>query len=278
MLKLTLVIPVYNEEHHIKACLDAVAKQQEMPDEVIVVDNNCTDRTIQIAKTFDFVTVIKEPLQGRGHARSAGFNTAKSEIIGRIDADSRIASNWVKTVKEKFSNDSELMGLTGLANTAFLPYINVPKLKIFSRSYFWFAHAGFNTVTMWGANMAIRKTAWGLVKNKVCLDDKKVHEDQDISLCMAAKGMKIAVDNHLLITTNGQTYRYLPKLLHYSRLYESTKKMHIENGNLLSPNVRRLGFFNTLPGRIYALPLAFYLALISLVPFPIDFVINKIKK
>lgn len=50
MLTLTLVIPVFNEEHQIKGCLDAVASQTVMPDEVIVVDNNCTDRTIEIAQ------------------------------------------------------------------------------------------------------------------------------------------------------------------------------------------------------------------------------------
>nr|MDQ2973765.1 glycosyltransferase [bacterium] len=67
-MTLSLVIPVYNEEYNIKRCLTAIAGQTIMPDEVIVVDNNCVDKTIEIAKSFGFVTVVKEPKQGRTYA------------------------------------------------------------------------------------------------------------------------------------------------------------------------------------------------------------------
>ena len=55
---LSIIIPVYNEESHLRQCLDAIAKQIEKPDEVIVVDNNSTDETVQIAKSFSFVKVL----------------------------------------------------------------------------------------------------------------------------------------------------------------------------------------------------------------------------
>lgn len=277
MLTVSLIIPVYNEERHIKACLDSISKQSVAPDSVIVVDNNCSDATIEIAEKYPFVQVIKEQNQGRAYARSAGFNLANTDIIGRIDADSRLDDDWVEKVKRYFETDVELQGVTGLARTAVLPYINVPKAKIFSRAYFWFAHAGFRTVTMWGANMAIRHGAWQQVKDEVCLDDKQVHEDQDLSLEMAAKGMKQAVKNDLLITTNGQTYRYLPKLIHYASLYEKTRRLHRKKGTLDSTLLPRLGFWETLPGRICALPLAIYLLLISVVPFPLDYFIVRSK-
>jgi glycosyltransferase involved in cell wall biosynthesis len=63
-LSLTIVIPVFNEQNHISACLEAIAAQTAMPDEVIVVDNNSTDKTVQIAKQFAFVKIIKEKRQG----------------------------------------------------------------------------------------------------------------------------------------------------------------------------------------------------------------------
>jgi len=276
MLKLSLIIPVYNEERHIRNCLDAVAAQTDMPDEVIVVDNNSTDKTIEIAKSYDFVTVVVETKQGRGHARSAGFNAAKHEILGRIDADSRIAVDWVARVRKRFSEDQELDGLAGIGYTVFLPGINFVRSTIFTRSYLWSAHAQFNTITMWGANMAIRKPSWIQARDKVCLDDSRVHEDQDISLWMAAAGAKIMVDNRLRITTNGQGYRYAPKLLHYTYLQMITKRMHRQNGNLKSPKLRRLGFWNTLPGRLYALPGSVYIFVVAVVLFPIDYPVHRI--
>ena len=58
--RISVVIPCYNEEAAIGACLDALASQIPQPSEVIVVDNNCTDRTAEIAQSYGFVTVIQE--------------------------------------------------------------------------------------------------------------------------------------------------------------------------------------------------------------------------
>ncbi len=94
-LSVSIVIPVYNEEAHLKNCLDAIARQTVAPDEVIVVDNNSTDRSVEIAEKYSFVKVIKEAKQGRAHARNSGFNVATCDVIGRIDAHSLFASDWV---------------------------------------------------------------------------------------------------------------------------------------------------------------------------------------
>jgi glycosyltransferase involved in cell wall biosynthesis len=278
MLKLSLIIPVYNEERHIGACLNAISKQTVAPSEVIVVDNNCTDRTLEIAESYDFVTIVKETNQGRGHARNKGFNSAKGDILGRIDADSRIDPNWTDRVLAQFKKDDSLVGITGIARTDIIPGTHRIKSKLISRSYYWFAHAGFNTTTMWGANMAIKASEWQKVADKVCLDDSIVHEDQDLSLWIAASGGKIIVDNKLLITTNGQTYRYMPKLFHYISLYHSTRKLHRENGNLYDDKLPRLGMLNTFPGRIMGTLFAVWVAIVSIIFFPIDFVVHRVNK
>lgn len=276
MLKLSLIIPVYNEERHIKDCLDAVAAQTVKPDEVIVVDNNSTDKTIELAEKYPFVTVIRELKQGRGYARTTGFNAASGDIIGRIDADSRVHTNWVEIVKKTFSDDSTISGMTGLGYTMYVPFIRSVKSTIFSRAYYWFAHADFNTITMWGANMAISKKAWDAVSSSVCLDDKQVHEDQDVSLWIASGGGKLIQNNNLLITTNGQTYRYLPKTIKYLFLHARTKAFHKANGNLASEKLPKLGFFTTLPGRLAAIGPGLWLFLNAVILFPLDYVLLHI--
>jgi glycosyltransferase involved in cell wall biosynthesis len=270
----SIVVPVYNEERRIKACLDSIARQSVMPDEVILVNNNCTDRTVELAKNYDFVRIIEEKKQGRGHARSAGFTAAVSDVIGRIDADSQLDENWVARLKEKFSNDEELAGLTGLGKTSFIPGVQSVRTTFFTRSYYWLVHAAFRTVTMWGANMALRRSAWNKVVDKVCNDDGTVHEDQDVSLWLAAEGGKIEQDNKLLITTSGQSYRYLPKFFHYYKLFISTRKLHNKNGNLQKVSYR-LGLLQTMPGRLASFVIGLFLLLFSVAIFPIDYFMTK---
>lgn len=278
MLKLSLIIPVYNEERHIKACFDAITNQTIKPHEVILVDNNCIDSTVEIAKQYDFVTIIKEPKQGLIAARNTGFKHAKGDILGRIDADSEIDSDWVKNVIQHFESDKELFGLTGYAYTDFLPYVERYKSTLFSRVYFWCAKASFRTQVMWGANMAFRSKTWPQVKNMTSANDKGVHEDQDLSICVASLGHKIEIKGDVLITTSGQTYGYLPKLLYYSGLQLKTRKRHRLNGNLSNSKIKKVGLFTTLPGVILGAIPVLYIFSLSIIRFPLDLVLYKFAK
>jgi glycosyltransferase involved in cell wall biosynthesis len=277
MLKLSLIIPVYNEERHIEACLDAVALQTVKPFEVILIDNNCTDSTLEIAKKFDFVKIIKQKKQGLIPSRNLGFETAKGDIFGRIDADSVIDKNWVYLVIDSFSKNKQLMGLTGLARTSVSPFKD-PKSTIMSRSYFWLVDAQMRTKVMWGANMAIRREAWGEVKNETADNDQHVHEDQDISLCMAAKGMLIDQRDDLLITTTGQSYRYLPKTNYYFGLNRKTRKRHKKNGNFYSKKMIRIPRETRIKGVFKAIVPGILFFFFCFFMFPIDYFMLYIAK
>ena len=85
-LTLSLIVPVYNEETYLDACLSAIANQTIPPDEVIVVDNGSTDKTRQIAKQYRFIKIVQESRKGVLYARNKGFVLARGDIIARIDA------------------------------------------------------------------------------------------------------------------------------------------------------------------------------------------------
>src|SRR5438309_1400799 len=102
-MKVSIVIPVYNEGPALGACLDAIARQTSRPFEVIVVDNNSSDDTVPIARHYGFVRLIHEKRQGVVHARTAGFNAARGDIIARIDGDTILPENWVASCKEVFA-------------------------------------------------------------------------------------------------------------------------------------------------------------------------------
>ena len=278
MLKLSLIIPTFNEERHIKACLDAVKNQTVKPHEVIVVDNNCTDKTLEIAEQYDFVKIVKESRQGRGYARNAGFNAATGDVLGRIDADSQIHDTWVERVLRHFGEDAELSAVTGLSYTPVVPILKWPKSTFFSRAYYWHVHGFFGTVTTWGANMAVRKTAWNYVKDDVCLDDKAVHEDQDIALWLAGKSLIIRQTNDLHCTAYNQSFRYLPKMLYYIRLRSNTRIYHLKAGNLPAPEAVRISNVHRIGSYMFSVPVLFYGLILGIIMLPLDWYMVQIRK
>lgn len=81
--RITVVIPCLNEEQGIKKVLERIP---EFVDEVIVVDNNSTDRTAEIALELG-ATVIHEDVRGYGRAYKTGLLHAQGDIIITLDGD-----------------------------------------------------------------------------------------------------------------------------------------------------------------------------------------------
>lgn len=223
-LTLTIVIPVFNEQDHIAACLSAIAAQTVMPDEVIVVDNNSTDMTVQIAKQFPFVKVIKEPKQGVLFAKNKGFRLAKSEIIGRIDADSWLPPRWVERVKKFMTNES-YSALTGPVNYYDMPLPdNNYHLDHWMRAsiYNWSPKSPF----LFGSNMAIRKSVWNQLEDGLCADTY-MHEDLDLAIHLYKNGQKILYTKQLLAGASGRRYNDSPQRFYrYISMYRQTYLRH----------------------------------------------------
>jgi glycosyltransferase involved in cell wall biosynthesis len=202
-LTLSIIIPVYNEENHIRQCLEAIAAQTVAPDEVIVVDNNSTDNSIKIAQEFSFVKVLKEPKQSVLYARTRGFDAAKSDIIGRIDADSFLPTGWVARVLWNFEH-KEIAAVTGPVIFHDMP--GAPHnyhVDNFIRRAILLHHKDFPL--LYGANMAIRRQAWKRIRTQVC-DRRDIHEDLDIAVHLYLKEEPIAYDSKLVGSMSARRY------------------------------------------------------------------------
>lgn len=186
---LSIIIPAYNEQIHIETCLQMIAAQAEMPDEVIVVDNNSSDDTRAIAEQFPFVTIISEQRQGSMFASHAGMNQASGDIIGRIDADSRLAADWVEMVKRSFQKNSEIAALTGRCTFRDVAFA-IPFSSLHGFFYYSLQKMIAGTEILWGSNMAIRRSAWEVVKQD-CHLRPGIDEDIDIALCLHKKDLLI---------------------------------------------------------------------------------------
>ena len=81
--KLTVVIPCYNEEDGVR---EVIGRMPPEIDEVVVVDNNCTDRTAEVARSLG-AKVVAERTPGYGAAYKAGLAAATGDIVITLDGD-----------------------------------------------------------------------------------------------------------------------------------------------------------------------------------------------
>ena len=82
-LKISVVIPCYNEEDGVRSVIESMPPYV---DEVVVVDNNSTDRTGDIARSLGAVVVF-QPRKGYGAAYQAGLPAATGDVIATLDGD-----------------------------------------------------------------------------------------------------------------------------------------------------------------------------------------------
>jgi len=112
----SVVIPCYNEEKVIAACLTALVSQKTSHSfEVIVVNNNSTDQTVEIIKKFQDkldIKIVQQKKKGRGFARRMGFQHARGDIILSTDADTIVPSDWIETLVSNLLQE-KIIAVTG---------------------------------------------------------------------------------------------------------------------------------------------------------------------
>lgn len=115
--KISVMIPVYNGEKTLEKCLSSVINQKYPNYEIIVVDNNSTDKTKEIINKYSNdnknIKYIFEKKQGRGPARNAGINNSTGEIIIMTDSDCIVPINWLEEITKPIREENEqiVMGL-----------------------------------------------------------------------------------------------------------------------------------------------------------------------
>lgn len=98
-MKVSVIIPTYNEEKVILDCLESLGKQSLTDFEIIIVDDGSTDTTPQIVerltKIEKSINLLKQNHKGAGAARNLGVKQAKGEILVFVDADMTFDENFL---------------------------------------------------------------------------------------------------------------------------------------------------------------------------------------
>ena len=117
IIRFSIIIPAYNSEKTLSACLESLEDQSLSKEdyEVIVVDDGSTDSTATIAKKFNN-KYIYQTNQGPASARNKGVKSAVGDIILFTDSDCVPDHNWIREMVKPFSN-SEVIGVKGTYKT-----------------------------------------------------------------------------------------------------------------------------------------------------------------
>jgi glycosyltransferase involved in cell wall biosynthesis len=104
ILKLSIVVPVYNAEKYLNRCIDSLLNQDLDDDdyEIIIIDDGSVDNSLAIAQKYlevkSNITVFSQKNLGVSVARNRGIELAKGEFLYFIDSDDYIVSNILKSL------------------------------------------------------------------------------------------------------------------------------------------------------------------------------------
>ncbi|OGH11283.1 MAG: hypothetical protein A3B38_00450 [Candidatus Levybacteria bacterium RIFCSPLOWO2_01_FULL_36_13] len=195
---ISVLVTAYNEEKDLPLCLDSI-KNSDYPQEkyeIIVVDNNSTDKTASIALKYGAL-VIKETKQGNTFAVSTGMKAAKGEIIAMTDADSIVNKSWLLEI-DKLFQDKKIVAATGTADI-------LTRSKIFNitSEFFYELFLRFNSFLgkphLTGFNLVVRKSA--LEKVGGINEAFTMSPDVDLGLRIKREG-KVVFSSKLKVITS----------------------------------------------------------------------------
>jgi glycosyltransferase involved in cell wall biosynthesis len=194
----SIVIPAYNEESVIRQCLTAAIYQSSPAHEIIVVDNKSTDRTAEIVRSMQLEypespihLVAQHDAQGLIPTRNAGLDYGSGEVLGRIDADSVLEPEWVEQVQNAFL-DPTVQAATGPVLYYDMPLRRWGQKADDRMRQLMLRLARHEYHFLFGSNMALRKSAWEIIRSETCLDEKdEMHEDIDLSLHLAEHSLRV---------------------------------------------------------------------------------------
>ena len=140
-MKISVIVCAYNEEKYIGKTLESISKSAgEELLEIVVVNNASTDRTSEVANRFPKVRVVNETQKGLTKARQAGLVSAKGDILSYLDADTLVNKQWFDVLKKEFSQNSDLVCLSGPYIYYGLPNMESFFVRIWTNFWIWLWH------------------------------------------------------------------------------------------------------------------------------------------
>jgi glycosyltransferase involved in cell wall biosynthesis len=145
--KISVVIPAYNEERYLTAAIaslrraaDFFQRQCGETVELIVVDNNSTDRTADVARAASADQVLHNPINNIARTRNTGARAARGEWLAFCDADNQVTENMFVAIHDNLSRPGVIGGGTLVKPEKY----NVTVAVYFTiwKTFTWFSRVG----------------------------------------------------------------------------------------------------------------------------------------
>ncbi len=158
MHRISVIIPFYNAAAYMGSCIRALLAQ-DYPRalyEVILVDNNSTDGSTEIARKFDDIRLLSETKQGAYAARNCGLSEATGEIVAFTDPDCIPRRDWLRNISKAMESDllKVVVGSRDAANDSSI----LAMLSAYENTKDEFVFSSLNPAIYYGHtnNMAVR--------------------------------------------------------------------------------------------------------------------------
>jgi cellulose synthase/poly-beta-1,6-N-acetylglucosamine synthase-like glycosyltransferase len=202
--ELVAVVPAYNEEEHIGATVESLLRQTRPVDPIVVVADNCTDRTVSIARSYEGVEVIETV---GNSARKAGALNQGLEHVGRgydsvlqMDADTELDECFVEEAVGELEADPELGGVcsrffaketTGIVRLLqAMEYVRYDYVRYFRQG---------KVSVLSGTGVVFRTSA--LPEGKPW-DEESLVEDFALTLSLKPRGWKVKAGDRAIVYTD----------------------------------------------------------------------------
>jgi O-antigen biosynthesis protein len=209
MLSISVAVPIRNAVRTLPYCLEALARLDPMPREILLINNGSTDGSHELLRAFaraqgDRVRVVEEPRRGISRARNAGIRAATGQVIAWTDADCAPSSAWLHHLVQPFS-DPTIGGVAGRVLAApastlverFCGLYTFQTPGVPARQSCWTPRTGGYA----GANFAVRRV---LAEDLGGYDEQIVNWGEDYDFCarLYARGASITY------TPDAQVFHY----------------------------------------------------------------------
>lgn len=201
-IRASVVIPAYNEERYLSACLTAILGSQlnRASFEVLVVDNGSEDGTIQIARRYP-VTLLHKDKVKVGAVRNYGAHHAKGEYLVFLDADCVVDPEWLAIGLSKLEGNERLV-LGG----QYLMRENASWLE-----KYWVlnnAQVPRASTTLVGGSIFIRKQTFSMISGFA--EHLNSGEDSELTERLRKAGFQVVIDQRLSVVHLGYPSQVIP--------------------------------------------------------------------
>lgn len=123
---ISAIVPAYNAETTIGACIESLLAQARAPDEIVVVDDGSKDDTARVVAAYPVKLVRLARNSGPGVARNEGAKVASGDILAFTDSDCVAPPDWLARIEREFDDEGIVAVTGGYAGTladGFLPLL-----------------------------------------------------------------------------------------------------------------------------------------------------------